>query len=65
MKTKTAVNFVLKHRKDAEGKALTKYRLSSMMGSAPISVDQWLKRTKMGEQYKAIFLKLFGVQIND
>jgi hypothetical protein len=35
------------------------------MGSAPISVDQWLKRTKMGEQYRAIFLKLFGVQIND
>lgn len=65
MKTKTAVNFVLKHRKDAEGKPYTKYKLAMEVGAAPVSIDQWLKRTKMGNQYKAIFLKLYGVVIDD
>ena len=64
MKTKTAVNFVLKHRKDSNGKPFTKYSLAMEVGAAPVSVDQWLKRTTMGSQYRDIFLAKFGVTID-
>lgn len=64
MNTKAAVNFVLKHRKDAEGKAFTKYSLAMSVGAAPISIDQWLRRTKMGPEYRAIFYSKFGVTID-
>lgn len=65
MKTKAAVNFVLKHRKDAKGKPFTKYSLAMELGAAPVSVDQWLRRTKMGPEYRSIFYSKFGVTIND
>jgi hypothetical protein len=65
VKTKSAVSYVLKHRKDAEGNAMTKYRLAMELGAAPVSVDQWLRRTKMGEQYRNVFYKKFGVLIHD
>jgi hypothetical protein len=65
MKTKTAVNFVLKHRKDAQGNPYTKYKLAMEIGAAPVSIDQWLRRTKMGPEYKEIFKRKFGVIIDD
>lgn len=65
MKTKTAVAYILKHRKDAEGNTMTKYRLAKELGAAPVSVDQWLRRTKMSDQYKSIFFSKFKIQIND
>lgn len=59
MKTKQAVAFILKHR------GLTKYRMSQDIGCAPVSVDQWLKRTRMGKQYAAKFYSLYKVEITD
>lgn len=59
MKTKTAVNFVLKHR------GLTKYALAQELGCAPVSIDQWLKRTRMSKAYAEVFYKKFKVTIDD
>lgn len=63
MRTKTAVNYVLNHKLDSNGNKFTKYSLAMEVGAAPISIDQWLKRTKMGPEYRALFLKKFGVTI--
>ena len=59
MRTKTAVAHVLKH------KGLTKYALAQELGCAPVSIDQWLKRTRMSRAYAEIFYKKFKVQVND
>lgn len=59
MKTKAAVNFVLKRHN------LTKYALAKQLGAAPPSVDQWLRRTRMSKAYALKFYSLFKVQITD
>lgn len=59
MKTKTAVAHVLKHN------GLTKYALAMELGCAPVSVDQWLKRTRMSKAYANKFFKLYKVVITD
>ena len=59
MKTKDAVSTVL-----AGGK-LTKYRMSQDLGCAPVLIDYWLLKTKMGPAYRKLFNKLYGVEIDD
>jgi DNA-binding transcriptional regulator YdaS (Cro superfamily) len=59
MKTKQAVNFVLKQT------GLTKYALAWKLGCAPASVDQWTKRTRMSRAYAAKFYNLFKITITD
>lgn len=59
MKTKQAINFILKH----EG--LTKYALAQRLGCAPVSIDQWLKRTRMSKAYAKLVLKHFGIIVTD
>ena len=43
----------------------SKYKLAQRIGCAPVSIDQWLKGTKMGAQYRAIVKRKFGVEVND
>ena len=59
MQTKEAIESVLKE------KALSKYALAPQMGCFPTSIHQWLRNTKMSEDYKVVFLKLYGIQIDD
>lgn len=59
MKTKTAVNFVLKNQN------ITKYALAQQLGAAPPSIDQWLRRTRMSKAYALKFYHLFKIQITD
>lgn len=65
MNTKTAVNFVMKHRKDSNGNSFTKYSLAKEVGCESTSIYQWMRRTKMGPEYREIFRRKFGVIIND
>lgn len=44
---------------------LTKYRISQDVACAPVLVDYWLKGTCMGQQYRELFYKLYGVTIDD
>ncbi len=59
MRTKAAVSFVLKRH------GLTKYALAQSLGCAPVSIDQWLKRTRMSKAYAEIFYKKYKVVVND
>lgn len=59
MTTKEAVELIL------EANQYSKYRLAQIMGCAPTLVDFWLRKTKMGEQYKSKFEDLFGIKIDD
>lgn len=59
MKTKQAVAFVLKHH------GLTKYALAQSLGCAPVSIDQWLGRTRMSRAYANRFYQLYKVQVVD
>ena len=59
MKTKQAVSHVLKHE------SLTKYALAQSLGCAPISIDQWLKRTRMSKAYATRFYQLYKIQVVD
>jgi len=59
MKTKQAVKFVLQH----EG--FTKYALAQKLGCAPVSIDQWLKRTRMSKAYAAKFYQTFKIMVTD
>ena len=44
---------------------MTKYQLAKTMGCAPISINQWLRGTKMSDYYRHIFYKRFGIEIDD
>lgn len=59
MTTAQAVNYVLVR----EG--LSKYRLAKILGCAPVSVNQWLRGTKMSDFYKHSMFNTFGVKIDD
>jgi len=59
MKTSEAVKYVLSKY------SLSKYRMAQDLGCAPTLVNYWLKSTRMGGQYRALFNKLYGVEIDD
>lgn len=59
MNTQQAVAFVL------EMHDITKYRLAQQMSAAPVSVNQWLKGTKMSPANIKLFNDLYNVEIKD
>ena len=59
MNTKEAVQKVL------DDNNFSKYELAQRLTCAPVSIDQWLRGTKMSIGYRNIFLDKFGVEIND
>ena len=52
-----AINHVL------VAKGYSKYRMSVLMGCAPISIGQWLTGTKMSEFYRGVFAAQFEIHI--
>lgn len=59
MQTKEAVAFVL------ESKKLSKYALAKSLNSAPVSVNQWLRGTRMSLAKAELFKQLYIVEIED
>lgn len=59
MKTKQAVAHVLKHY------SLSKYALAQQLGCAPVSIDQWLRRTRMSKGYAVTFYNHYKIKITD
>lgn len=59
MQTKEAVSFVL------NAKGLTKYALAKSLGSAPVSVNQWLRGTRMSAAKAEKFKQLYIIEIED
>lgn len=58
MTTKEAIEHEL-------SKGITKYRIAQLLHCAPVSVNQWLRGTKMSDMYKDKFKEVFGVEIDD
>lgn len=59
MKTKQAVQLVL------DTKGLSKYALAQSLGAYPISVNQWLRGTRMSQPFADKFEELYGITIDD
>ena len=59
MNTKEAVTFVL------ETEGLSKYALAKSLDAYPISVNQWLRGTRMSEPFAELFEELYGIKIDD
>lgn len=59
MQTKEAVEFVL------NAKGLTKYALAKSLKAAPVSVNQWLRGTRMSAPKALLFKKLYLIEIED
>ena len=59
MKTKEAVEHVL------ATKGLSKYALAQSLGAYPISVNQWLRGTRMSEPFAEQFEEIYGITIDD
>lgn len=59
MQTKEAVQFVL------GSKGLTKYALAKSLNAAPVSVNQWLRGTRMSATKAALFKKLYFIEIEN
>jgi len=59
MQTKEAVEFVL------NAKGLTKYALAKSLKSAPVSVNQWLRGTRMSTSKAMLFKKLYFIEIEN
>ena len=47
------------------GRGLTKYRIATRLGMAPVSVNQWLKGIKMSTRTAEKFKTTFGIEITD
>jgi len=58
MDTKAAVEEVL-------DTGLSKYALAKALGCFPVSVNQWLRGTKMSDKYSDKFTELYGITIDD
>lgn len=43
----------------------SKYELAQRIGCAPVSINQWLRGTKMGPQYRKELNERFGVVVDD
>ncbi len=59
MQTKEAVEFVL------SAKGLTKYALAKSLKSASVSVNQWLRGTRMSTTKAKLFKKLYFIEIEN
>ncbi len=59
MQTKEAVEFVL------NAKGLTKYALAKSLKSAPVSVNQWLRGTRMSASKAMLFKQLYFIEIEN
>lgn len=59
MQTKEAVEFVLK------AKGLTKYALAKSLNAAPVSVNQWLRGTRMSVSKAKLFKQLYLIDIEN
>lgn len=59
MQTKEAVEFVL------NAKGLTKYALAKSLGVAPVSVNQWLRGTRMSASKAMLFKELYFIEIEN
>ena len=59
MQTKEAVEYVL------NAKGLTKYALAKSLKSAPVSVNQWLRGTRMSASKAMLFKKLYFIEIEN
>lgn len=59
MQTKEAVEFVL------NAKGLTKYALAKSLNAAPVSVNQWLRGTRMSASKAKLFKKLYFIEIEN
>lgn len=60
MNTTAAVEYVLSLT------GLTKYRMAKELGLASAtSINQWLRGTRMSEEFADKFEELYGVKVND
>lgn len=59
MQTKEAIEFVL------NTKGLTKYALAKSLGVAPVSVNQWLRGTRMSTAVAKRFRILYTIDIEN
>lgn len=47
------------------GRGLTKYRIATRLGMAPVSVNQWLKGVRMSQATALLVKQEFGIEITD
>ena len=59
MNTKRAVQWALGHH------GLSKYAFAKSLGAYPVSVNQWLRGTRMSEAFADKFEESYGIKIND
>lgn len=59
MQTKEAIEFVL------NTKTITKYALAKSLGVAPVSVNQWLRGTRMSASKAELFKKVYLIEIEN